>query len=267
MKKENHEEDGSYMVRRNLHSLKQACEELLSMIQEGDDVESWMEHKISVAQSAISDVSDAFSYDSEEGDDDHEEGHDDEEGDDDSVDLNSLLGGCGSCSNAHENKVFLGSGLINEKKQLVTNNSAKKIFVESVERDGGTIRAYTKSGKAYEYSPQFGPELEMLRCEGYGIKIVNEMYEDDDEEDMAPDLKTEMTSFLRSLYPGEGDDSIPVAIYWFAHDYHGGQRDEFYSILSTSDYRPSRLSHGIQDEQDEIAKMMYEDLVEKYGNR
>jgi hypothetical protein len=48
-----------------------------------------------------------------------------------------------------------------------------KVMVESVEKIGNMIRITTKSGKSYEYMPHFGTELELMRADGYGIKIVN----------------------------------------------------------------------------------------------
>jgi hypothetical protein len=264
---ENH---GSYMVRRNLHSINKAVKELLEMVAEDDEIESWMEHKISVAKAAISDVRDALLYDHDE-DNGHSHGHKDDDveiavlrGDEQphaGMSLNKILGGCG----ANENKTFLGSGAINEKRQLITNNSKQKIVVESVENQGGILKVNTKGGKSYEFLPHFGAELELLRCEGYGIKIVSEMQDMEDEEESS-DLKAEMVQFLKSKYGAEADDfSVEEAIYWFASDYHGGQTSDLYSVLSTSEYKPSRLHHGIEDTDDEMSKMMYEDLVEKYA--
>lgn len=171
-KNESHH-SGSYMVVRNLHAIKHALEEIMPLVDEHDDVESWMEHKVSVAKEALAAVRDALLYDDEEGEDadggvditilrgdDHH--HDD-------MGLKKMLGGgCG----ANENKFYLGSGAINEKKQLVTNNSDMKVIVESVEKVGNMIRVTTKSGKSYEYMPHFGTDLELMRAEGYGIKIV-----------------------------------------------------------------------------------------------
>lgn len=37
--------------------------------------------------------------------------------------------------------------------------------------------------------------------------------------------------------------SFSQALYWFALEWHGGQFSKLYSILSTLDYRPSRLAH------------------------
>jgi hypothetical protein len=80
--------------------------------------------------------------------------------------LSKLMGGC-----QNEEKYFVGSGSINEKRQLIANNTNKKIIVESMKRAGNLIRVKTKSGKEYEYMPHFGAELEVLRCEDYGIRI------------------------------------------------------------------------------------------------
>lgn len=177
--------EGSYMVARNLHSIKDAVEQLIAMIDESDEIESWMEHKISVAKAAVSDVRDALTYEHEiQGGCDvcgsHDHDHDHHEDDveievlsphhaaDDAFGLNKLMGGC---SGANENKRFLGSGAINENRQLLTNNSSKKIIVEAVQRVGDIIKVKAKSGKVYEFLPTFGADLEILRCEGYGIRI------------------------------------------------------------------------------------------------
>lgn len=76
-----------------------------------------------------------------------------------------------------------------------------------------------------------------------------------------------MVNHLRGIYgPGLVDSdsftlSAEIAIYWFANDYHGGQAHPLYSVLSTSVYRPSPLTSGIEDEGDDLAQDMYEDLV------
>lgn len=266
-KNESHEENhNSYMVRRNLFSINQAVKELLGMIEEDAEIESWMEHKISVAKAALSDVRDAYSYEMQHGD------HDDGDvkitvlrGDDapksDDFGLSKMMGSCG----ANENKTFLGSGAINENRVLITNNSTKKVVVESIENQSGVIKVTTKNGKTFEYLPHFGAELEMLRCEGYGIKIINEMMGHEDDEEAEPNLKEKMMSFLKSRYPGEDEFSMEVAIYWFAYNHHEGQFSDLYSVLSTSEYKPSRLTGNIQDEDDEVAQSMYEDLEEEFA--
>lgn len=79
--------------------------------------------------------------------------------------------------------------------------------------------------------------------------------------------KREMLSFLRSKYDrlGYDENSAEMAMYWFAYEYHGGQWSNLYSTLSTSKYRPGRNVSSVSDEGDEMAEMMYEDLVSKYG--
>lgn len=178
---DDHENMGSYMVARNLHSIKDAVEQLLGMIDESDEVESWMEHKISVAKAALSDVRDALTYEHEvDGACDtcggEEDDHDDVEIEvltphqtqHDAFGLGKLMGGCGA---SNENKRFIGSGAVNENKELVTTGSKKKIIVEAVKNEGGLIKVKAKSGKVYQYLPHFGADLEILRCEGYGINI------------------------------------------------------------------------------------------------
>jgi hypothetical protein len=174
--KENHHE-GSYMVVRNLHSLADAIKELLSMVDESSEVESWMEHKISVASQAVKDVRDAMMYEKDnscgcDG------GHEDEEAVEvdvlkpseihaDSFGLSKMMG-------AHEsikNQRYLGSASINEKKELVVGSSKEKIIVEVAQKVGNMIKVKSKSGKIYEYMPHFGSDLEIMRCEGYGIRI------------------------------------------------------------------------------------------------
>lgn len=85
--------------------------------------------------------------------------------------------------------------------------------------------------------------------------------------------KEEMKDFLKRQYSRlsdvESDDfnfSMEAAIYWFASDYHSGQASDLYSILSTSDFSPSRMSSGIDSEDEEI-KMLYHSLVDKYGSQ
>lgn len=77
--------------------------------------------------------------------------------------------------------------------------------------------------------------------------------------------KEEMQEFLRTKYRTEDDFDIEAAIYWFANGYHGGQNSNLYSALSTSEFRPSPMSKGIEDEESEMATMMYQDLVDNYG--
>ena len=49
--------------------------------------------------------------------------------------------------------------------------------------------------------------------------------------------------------------AIEEAIYWFASQYHSGQWSNLFSILSTSDFKPSILANEIEDE---IAQEIYD---------
>jgi hypothetical protein len=56
------EEHKSYMAYRNLHDIYENVEELLQMLEEDEPLEDWIEHKISTARNAISDVFSAIRY-------------------------------------------------------------------------------------------------------------------------------------------------------------------------------------------------------------
>ena len=66
----------SYMAYRNLHDIYENVEELLHMIDEDETLEDWMEHKISTARNAISDVFSAIRYEKH-----HEDDHEDDNND------------------------------------------------------------------------------------------------------------------------------------------------------------------------------------------
>ena len=178
MKKKNEDHHhGSYMVRRNLHAIVKHASMLMDMIDENEEVESWMEHKISIAKAAVSDVKDAYMYDKEEGDEDEHHGdhgamkvavlkgvpqaHDE-------FGLNKIMGSCGT---SNENRVFVGSGAVNENKELVAGINQKKFIIESAKKIMNLIRIRTPEGAIHEYSPYFGVDLELLRCEQYGIPV------------------------------------------------------------------------------------------------
>lgn len=81
--------------------------------------------------------------------------------------------------------------------------------------------------------------------------------------------KNEIVNFLRKKFNGLGTENlefdIETAIYWFANQYHGGQNSNLYSVLSTSQFKPSPLHNGIEDEESEVATEMYNALVSNYG--
>lgn len=181
MKKFNeHEHEGSYMVVRNLYGILDACKDLMGMVDESSEVESWMEHKISIAAAAIKDVRDAMMYESDE---DGCGCRGEEEGDvDGQVHIDVLKPaemhtddfGLNKMMCRHEtvkNQRYLGSASINEKRELVVGSSKEKIIVEVAQKVGNFVKVKSRSGKVYEYMPHFGSDLEIMRCEGYGIKI------------------------------------------------------------------------------------------------
>jgi len=76
--------------------------------------------------------------------------------------------------------------------------------------------------------------------------------------------RQEMIEHIRGVYGREADRfDIEEAIYWFANDYHGGQGSNLYSALSTSEFRPGRMSSG--PEEDSMAEMIYADLVDTFS--
>lgn len=85
-------------------------------------------------------------------------------------------------------------------------------------------------------------------------------------------LKQEMKDFLKQKFQGlmdvssnDFDFDSEAAIYWFSSDYHKGQASDLYSILSTSQYNPSRLANNINDEQESIQEL-YQALVDNFKN-
>jgi len=76
--------------------------------------------------------------------------------------------------------------------------------------------------------------------------------------------REEMIEHIRKVYGREADEfDIEEAIYWFATDYHGGQSSNLYSALSTSEYRPGRMSSG--PEEGSMGEMIYSDLVDTFS--
>ncbi len=78
--------------------------------------------------------------------------------------------------------------------------------------------------------------------------------------------KEEMLQTLRASGCQNEDgfaDDCEVAIYWFAHDYHGGQWSNLYSALSTSPYTPGRCRCSI-DGEGSLAEDLYAHLVSNF---
>jgi hypothetical protein len=83
------------------------------------------------------------------------------------------------------------------------------------------------------------------------------------EEEETKDLKTQMVDYLVKGFGTEYTDDIEVAIYWFANDWHGGQGDELYSILSTSPYSPG--PNSTLKSEGESVEMLYAALEDKFA--
>ena len=76
--------------------------------------------------------------------------------------------------------------------------------------------------------------------------------------------RDEMIEHIRKVYGREADEfDIEEAIYWFATDYHGGQSSNLYSALSTSEYRPGRMSSG--PEEGSMGEMIYSELADTFS--
>ena len=83
---------------------------------------------------------------------------------------------------------------------------------------------------------------------------------------MSDPTRDEMLATLQ-CFPliGECDEfDRECAIYWYAANYHGGQWSQLYAALSVSPYHPGPYVYGA-DQQGEMAKLLYDELVSVYG--
>ena len=60
--KENHEEEGSYMAKQQLFTIATLAYKMWEMMEEGDQLEDWMETKIAQAEQSITSVVKAYMY-------------------------------------------------------------------------------------------------------------------------------------------------------------------------------------------------------------
>jgi len=72
--------------------------------------------------------------------------------------------------------------------------------------------------------------------------------------------REEMLAELARALPSADEWTTEPAIYWFAHDYHGGQSTSLYEALYASPYQPSKLEYECPED----AKEAYDALVEAY---
>ena len=79
------------------------------------------------------------------------------------------------------------------------------------------------------------------------------------------DLKNFLVREFKFSDDSAATSDMEAAIYWYASDYHRGQKSHLYRVLSTSEYKPGALA-GVEEE-DPIVLEMYEYLVEEFNNK
>ena len=76
----------------------------------------------------------------------------------------------------------------------------------------------------------------------------------------------ELQAHIDERYPLADDDEkcdlfdLAEGLYWYCSEYHTGQWSDEYSVLSTLDYSPSPLAHGV--EEGTTAHEVYSQLIE-----
>lgn len=99
-------------------------------------------------------------------------------------------------------------------------------------------------------------------------QLIKECVQEVLAENMSKDpSRDEMLQYLSSTPHGHEDgfsDDAEVAMYWYAHDHHGGQSTNLYSVLSTSPYSPGPMRSSVEGE-GSGAEMMYDELVHQFG--
>lgn len=79
---------------------------------------------------------------------------------------------------------------------------------------------------------------------------------------MKDPTREEMLEFLKEQ--GLDSDDSEIAVYWFCHDYHGGQWSETYKALCLSQYKPGPLRRVV-DQEGEGVLDGYKLLEEEFG--
>jgi hypothetical protein len=75
--------------------------------------------------------------------------------------------------------------------------------------------------------------------------------------------RDEMLEYLAGIAETETDDyDCEEALYWFAHDYHGGQWSNLYVALCASPFKPGVTASGPQSY---AAEHLYGELAWEYG--
>ena len=75
--------------------------------------------------------------------------------------------------------------------------------------------------------------------------------------------RDEMLEYLAGIAETETDDyDCEEALYWFAHDHHGGQWSNLYAALGASPFHPGPTTRGPQGY---AAEHLYSELAREYG--
>lgn len=107
----------------------------------------------------------------------------------------------------------------------------------------------------------------------HASKLLGERYEGllvesskQDVEEFKKDLKEKFFKKFKGLLDAKSVEdkelnvSLESALYWFGNDYHSGQSDIWYAVMSSSEYRPGRSEGSIEDTEDNTAEMFYDFL-------
>lgn len=117
---------------------------------------------------------------------------------------------------------------------------------------------YKSVGSAFKLSDNFNESKTIKLSE------VRQLVRSVIKEESGIPLKDKIINYLKSIYGSEFDEfAAEIALYWYGYGYHEGQFSDGYKILSTSKFKPSRLSNGIEDE-DDIAQMYYNDIISEF---
>ena len=105
----------------------------------------------------------------------------------------------------------------------------------------------------------------MPRLSGHTLSVKDDA--DPSADEMRAFLKDRWATLLpteygESLYETGTSFDVEEAIFWFATMYHGDRRSNLYSVLLTSEYRPSLVAR--EPEPETVAAEMLADLIEEY---
>ena len=76
----------------------------------------------------------------------------------------------------------------------------------------------------------------------------------------------EMATFLSEKYHEEVHSEIPVAIWFFAAHYHGGQWSNLYAAMEQSGFKPGPTTVLASSSADSTVILMYDSLADKFSS-